>query len=81
LHFNPIAIKPLPCLNETKNKRNIERQDYVRPGAVNFYRIHPQYLCLVSKAINMRVLNKNYGTLSVCLSRENKVNDNEQCKQ
>ncbi|XP_014277470.1 uncharacterized protein [Halyomorpha halys] len=81
LHFNPIAIKPFACLNETNSKRNIDKQDYVRPGAVNFYRIHPQYLCQVSKAIVIRILNKNYGTLAACLSRENKFNGNEQCQQ
>ncbi|CAH1407732.1 unnamed protein product [Nezara viridula] len=81
LHFNPIAIKPLSCMNETRNKRNIDKQDYVTPGAVNFYRIHPQYLCQVSKAIVIRILNKNYGTLAACISRDKTFNGNEQCQQ
>lgn len=83
LHFNPIAIKPLTCINETNNnQRNIEKGDYITPGAVNFYRIHPQYLCRVSKAIVIRILNKNYGTLAACLSRDKKlINENEQCQQ
>lgn len=52
---DPIAIKPFTCTNETNHKRNINKEDYVTPGAVNFYRIHPQYLCRVSKAIVIKV--------------------------
>ncbi|KAL1492993.1 hypothetical protein ABEB36_011141 [Hypothenemus hampei] len=50
--------------------------DYVEPLGVNYYRISPNYFATGGENRNLRIREKGYGTINVCLSRDTSRPDN-----
>ncbi|CAG9759964.1 unnamed protein product [Ceutorhynchus assimilis] len=72
----PRAIVNPSCTSQfTGASSTFYIRDYVEPRGANYYRISPNYFYSGGETRNLRIREEGYGTITVCLSRDNSKPD------
>ncbi|XP_066254933.1 uncharacterized protein [Euwallacea similis] len=64
-------VNPACTSQYTGSAKTFEVTDYVEPLGTNYYSISPHYFCSGSETRNLKIREQGYGTISICISRDN----------